>query len=371
MRYSDLLRFARANTQSDIPGLIRKRFLLVRGSGRIIYDEFLSLVRREGISSPITRKVMLFTWLYRDDRLRRFVTERISDPQGHWDPRQLTDIANGAFFRQWYSGGAKARSNFEYFLVETGIYDNRSQRIHLELDDGWLEDGARVAAQHEPDPEARRQLSENPYKYLVDRGWNALANSTSEGLLGRRKNANFAVEPVEDDLIPTSPARKAPFRTWNRPKPSSIEKTTTESLINLVARERANQSHHAIEQALADKIRQRGYDPQFNDHIDLFYSCSLGSVIFEVKSCTENNIHSQIRKGISQLYEYRYIYGTSMTAPIHLVLVLEVEPSRESQWLIDYLRSIEITPAWADPGTGLFKTASSVAGILTGILQHL
>jgi hypothetical protein len=75
MRYSDLRQFARANTQSDIPGLLKQRFLLIDRSNRIVYDEFLALVRREGIGSPITRKVMFFTWLYRDDRLRRFVTE--------------------------------------------------------------------------------------------------------------------------------------------------------------------------------------------------------------------------------------------------------------------------------------------------------
>jgi hypothetical protein len=40
MRYHDLLQYARANTQSDIPGLISKRFLLIDGSKRIVYDEF-------------------------------------------------------------------------------------------------------------------------------------------------------------------------------------------------------------------------------------------------------------------------------------------------------------------------------------------
>ncbi len=288
MRYSDLLRFARANTQSDIPGLIRKRFLLIDDSGRIVYDEFLALVRREGIVSPITRKVMFFTWLYRDDRVRRFITERISDGHGRWNPAALTDIANAGFFRQWYSSGTKARSNFEYFLVETGIYDGSSQRVHLELDDSWLEDAARVVAQHEPDPEVRRQLSENPYKFLVDRGWNALADSTRDMLLTREPNANFDVEPVEDDLIPADPAKKAVPKTWNRPKPSSIEKATTEALVNLVARERANQSHHAIEKALADKIKQKGYVPKFNDHIDMFYTCD-----FRLCNCGGQELHTQ------------------------------------------------------------------------------
>jgi hypothetical protein len=311
---------------------------------------------------------MLFAWLYRDDRLRQFVIERVSDADGVWEPARLCDKANSDFFRQW--GGAKARSNFERFLGETGIYDGSSRSVHLDLKDNWLEDAARVVAQHEPEPEIRRQLSENPYKFLESRGWNALANSTSDALLTREANANFAVDSVEDRLILTNPVNKAPSKTWNRPRPSSIEKASTEALVNLVARERANQSHHAIEEALADKIKQKGYDPKFNDHIYIFYTCDVGSVIVEVKSCTHNNIHAQVRKGISQLYEYRYIYGTDLTAPVHLLLALEVQPTRDSRWLIDYLQSIGIIVSWIDSPSGLFRTSAPVVGVLDGIVQQ-
>ena len=65
MRYSDLLRYAKKETESSVPGLIRKRFLSVDDPDRIIYDEFLALIKREGISSQVARKVMLFTWAYR------------------------------------------------------------------------------------------------------------------------------------------------------------------------------------------------------------------------------------------------------------------------------------------------------------------
>jgi hypothetical protein len=315
---------------------LRKRFLVIE-SARIIYDEFLALVNREGIGSRITRKVMLFTWMYRDDRLRRFIIERVADANGHWIPARLIDKANSDFFAQWYSGGAKARSNFEYFLVETGIYDDLNQAVHLELDDNWLEDAARVAAQHEPNASLRRRLLENPYKYLVDQRWNALANATSAEMLARSPSANFPTDPDEDNLIRSDPANVSPFIAWNRQKPTSSDKTTTEALVNLVACERANQSHHTIEQALADKIRQLGHEPIYNGHIDMSFTTDAGSVIVEVKSCTQDNVHAQIRKGVSQLLEYRYLYGSRLTAPVSLVLALEVEPGARKRWLAGYL----------------------------------
>lgn len=357
MSYSELLRFAKTNTHGDILGLIVKRFLLLDPSRRIIYDEFLSLARREGIRSQITRKIMLFTWIYRDDRLRRFVIERIADVDGHWDVTRLTDIANAQFFTQWPpSSVRKARSNFERFLVETEIFNETTKIINLELDDNWLEDAARVVAQHELDPEVRRRIIENPYRFLVDQEWNALVNSPIQELLSRKPSANFVAEPIEDNLLPKSPVRQSSSKTWNRPKPSSIQKTTTQALIDLVERERANQSHHAIEQALALNIKGQGYDPRFNDHIDLFYSTDCGSVIVEVKSCTDNNMQSQIRKGVSQLFEYRYLYRASLTKPISLLLALEVQPSRERGWLIDYLKSIGIMICWLNTSTGRIET---------------
>jgi len=97
MRYSDLLRYAEQYTRSAIPGLLRKRFLLVNNQNRIIYDEFLSLVNREGINHSVTRKVMYFLWLYRDDRIRRFVIERVALPSGRWSAANLLNKTNADF----------------------------------------------------------------------------------------------------------------------------------------------------------------------------------------------------------------------------------------------------------------------------------
>jgi hypothetical protein len=369
MNYRDLLRFAENSTQSAAPGLIKKRFLVVDASGRIVYDEFLSLVRRQGITDKVVRKVMLFTWVYRDDRIRRFIIERVANSPGKWNTSKLTNKKNADFFEVWYSGGSKARSNFEYFLAETKIYDPIGRKVHLELDDNWLEDAARVAAQHEKDPETRRQLLENPYKFLADKGWQALANATAEELIKREPQATYDEAPDADDSIPIDHKKKFKSIPWLRKKPRSSDKASTEALIDLVARERANQSHYVIEEAIVERIKKLGYEPKSNSNIDVFFTCDNGSLIIEAKSCTENNMHAQIRKGVSQLFEYRYLYSDELSAPIHLALAIETQPSPEKKWLPKYLETIGIILVWLDPASNRLCTQSQIPKMLTGIFD--
>ena len=53
-----------------------------------------------------------------------------------------------------------------------------------------------------------------------------------------------------------------------------------------------------------------------------------------MKSTTETNVHDQVRRGVSQLYEYRYIQQIERAK---LVLVVENPLSSDSKWLVDYL----------------------------------
>jgi hypothetical protein len=156
MQYAELLAYARANspsTHGDAPGLIAKRYLLLNSDNSIAYDHFLSLTKTHALDSIFIRKVMYFLWAYRDERIRDFVCTRVADGAGHWEPSRLLDKANAKFFEKWMkaSTAKKARSNFEYFLVETGIFDPKNRHINLDLSDGWLEQAAIAAAQHEKD----------------------------------------------------------------------------------------------------------------------------------------------------------------------------------------------------------------------------
>ena len=68
--------------------------------------------------------------------------------------------------------------------------------------------------------------------------------------------------------------------------------------------------------------------------VDLATQISHGKYIFEVKSTTTKNVRSQIRRGISQLYEYRYLQNIP---DANLVLVLENPLNDDLGWYQSYL----------------------------------
>lgn len=58
-----------------------------------------------------------------------------------------------------------------------------------------------------------------------------------------------------------------------------------------------------------------------------------------MKSTTDSNVKSQIRRGISQLYEYRYIENKPDAS---LVLVIENPLQADNNWLQDYMETDRI-----------------------------
>ena len=107
-------------------------------------------------------------------------------------------------------------------------------------------------------------------------------------------------------------------------------------------REKANLAHREIVKLLADRMRAQGMIPESNIFIDLA-SRSQKKMLFEIKSCRPENLLSQVRKGISQLYEYRYRHND--LAQAKLVLALESRPTEPLDWLVNYLvgdRSIAV-----------------------------
>lgn len=123
------------------------------------------------------------------------------------------------------------------------------------------------------------------------------------------------------------------------------------SAVRQAQRERANNSHIALTNLVALKIRQAGAIPRRNRHIDLAAHINQNMFIFEMKSTIEGNAHTQIRSGISQLYEYRYLQATPNA---DLVLVIEKPLKQELQWLGDYLlRDRGIFLVWDNDGDRL------------------
>jgi hypothetical protein len=97
--------------------------------------------------------------------------------------------------------------------------------------------------------------------------------------------------------------------------------------------ERANIAHQHLVNLVASRITASGCIAKSNALIDLA-TASDQDFIFEMKSMGDTNVRSQIRKGLSQLYEYRYLQHKSEAM---LVLVMEKQLPKKEQWMIDYL----------------------------------
>src|SRR6266571_2331954 len=128
---------------------------------------------------------------------------------------QLVNKANYDFFTQFfaYQTAIKTRSNIENFLFEIGIFDRPNRQIHLELDDGWLADAMRVAAQHERSAAHYRAMINDPIRFLVERGWHGLTDATVEELLGLTDSIVSDTEPLEDKAISLPATSES--RIWN------------------------------------------------------------------------------------------------------------------------------------------------------------
>lgn len=125
---------------------------------------------------------------------------------------------------------------------------------------------------------------------------------------------------------------------------------------NQVAVERANRTHRELVNLVASRLRNVGCIPKANQLIDLATRYESRNYIFEMKSTTSINVRDQIRKGISQLYEYRYLQNNKDAL---LVLVLDAQISENHRWLEGYLQEDrEIKLIW-DGNENLFAHQST------------
>ncbi|MCG8573913.1 MAG: hypothetical protein MI810_03420 [Flavobacteriales bacterium] len=115
---------------------------------------------------------------------------------------------------------------------------------------------------------------------------------------------------------------------------SSAAQDTIISYRNNTALERADNAHRDLVNLTSERIRNAGALPKFNQLIDLATHINDTDYIFEMKSTTANNEKSQIRAGLSQLYEYRYLQNKPQAK---LVLVIENPLSTRELWRQDYL----------------------------------
>ena len=103
---------------------------------------------------------------------------------------------------------------------------------------------------------------------------------------------------------------------------------------NQAAVERANEAHGRLVNLVAGRIRERGGVPRRNRLIDLGARVNNAPYIFEMKSNADENTKTQVRRGLSQLYEYRYLQGSPDAT---LVLVIENPLASDIAWMERYL----------------------------------
>lgn len=153
-----------------------------------------------------------------------------------------------------------------------------------------------------------------------------------------------------EPLLPKSKSLKA-YETVEERTGNAILQTPI--MRDQVASERAVNAHIRLVNLIAERLRDTGTLPRCNQLIDLAASVDGQPYIFEMKSMTRENARSQIRSGVSQLYEYRYLQNIP---DARLVLVAEIPLPNDIRWMSDYLEKDRgIWLLW-DGGNKLFAS---------------
>lgn len=125
--------------------------------------------------------------------------------------------------------------------------------------------------------------------------------------------------------------------------------------VDEVKRERGSEAHERLRGLVSRNITAKcSVTSSSNKLIDL--AARIGGVdhIIEIKSTTASNVRSQIRRGVAQLYEYRYLYGATSST---LTLAIENPLTEEYEWLKDYLNNDRhIQLIWDASDEELFTT---------------
>lgn len=182
------------------------------------------------------------------------------------------------------------------------------------------------------DTMAPRRIS-TVISWLVDLGIIMVQNSryilSTQTINERVQNIKF--DNPDEPLLP-NPNDLNEYTTVQQR--SSAAQDTIISYRNSAALERADNAHRDLVNLTSERIRNAGAIPKFNQLIDLATHINNTDYIFEMKSTTVNNEKSQIRAGLSQLYEYRYLQNKPNAK---LILVIENPLSTKEIWRQDYL----------------------------------
>jgi len=145
--------------------------------------------------------------------------------------------------------------------------------------------------------------------------------------------AIISVSTPSEPLLPT----KGELKEYQDViKSFGLAKKVIASFVDAASLERAQNAHQRLVNLVAARVRELNVLPTSNGYIDLAANIDGVPTIFEMKSNNPKNSKSQLRKGVSQLYEYRYLQNAPEAK---LVLVLEGPLPSKHQWMGAYLEA--------------------------------
>jgi hypothetical protein len=160
---------------------------------------------------------------------------------------------------------------------------------------------------------------------------------TEDGRLQIQNNLSrdipvFEIQDVDQPLLPVTGDLSEYHEIEQRTSSAKEEVVYFKDQAKL---ERATNSHIALVNLASQRIRQKGGIPKSNQLIDLAVRLDR-DYIFEMKSSNDDNVRSQVRKGMSQLYEYRYLQNKPEAK---LILVIESPLRADHLWMLDYMET--------------------------------
>jgi len=140
--------------------------------------------------------------------------------------------------------------------------------------------------------------------------------------------------------VPQDPATHEPL----------IAKPPYKIEIDSAKTDRANLIHHKLVTAKAGFLEEREFPARQNESVDLYSESKGDTVLYEMKSISDSNFVTQVRRAISQLYEYRYVFGV---AGARLCVVTNKYPEAHARWYLNYLqKDREVAYVWTEDFAG-------------------
>lgn len=155
-------------------------------------------------------------------------------------------------------------------------------------------------------------------------------NSLSREAESEEINQSPTIAPVANipPLTPRQSSRSL-LQTYN------LNNSTADPELTRLKRQKSNTYHRFLVDEIERRLQTRGCQPKDNIYIDLAGQFNGLSILFEMKSCNPDNLISQIRKAVSQVYEYRYRYSNEF--PQESTILCIVVQERPDRWWLDYL----------------------------------